>query len=241
MKNKDISKADSSQQPLVALSGKRIQTNSLIVAGRLGKRHDNVVQKIIKLIDEDDVSFLNFKERNGFDARGKEQRYYEMDRDSFSVLMMGFTGQKAFQWKVSFLKAFNQMEQELLRRQSPEFQEIRQIGKISRRLMTDAIQAFVEYARAQGSGNADRYYLLFTRLIYRELFGLNKAPDNFRDALPERASHRLTNIEEIISDWIHDAMAESGDYHDVYQSVKDRLKRYVDVTGRLFPVEQLAA
>ena len=228
-------------QALVDLRGEKITTSSLIVAEKLGKRHDNVVQKIDKLIAEDTISFLNFKERNGVNSRGKEQRYYEMDRDSFSILMMGFTGKKAFQWKISFLKAFNQMERELIRRQSASFQEIRLIGKTCRRSLTDAIQSFVEVAEEQGSKNAHRYYTLFTRLIYRELLETNDVPGGFRDGMTDRALTRLSNIEDLIAEWIVSEAGKCEDYHAVYQSVKGRLKRYIEVTGSLFPAGRLAA
>lgn len=35
---------------------------------------------------------------------------YYLTRDGFSLLAMGFTGKKALQWKMAFLKAFNEME-----------------------------------------------------------------------------------------------------------------------------------
>jgi len=40
---------------------------------------------------------------------------YEMDRDGFSLLAMGFTGEKALKWKLDYIKAFNAMERELKR------------------------------------------------------------------------------------------------------------------------------
>jgi hypothetical protein len=39
---------------------------------------------------------------------------YEITRDGFAFLAMGFTGRKAAQWKETFIAAFNAMEQELL-------------------------------------------------------------------------------------------------------------------------------
>ena len=47
--------------------------------------------------------------------RGKEYPMYEMDRDGFSLLAMGFTGEKALKWKLDYIKAFNAMERELKR------------------------------------------------------------------------------------------------------------------------------
>lgn len=38
---------------------------------------------------------------------------YEMDRDRFSLLAMGFTGKKALEWKLKYINAFNTMEEKL--------------------------------------------------------------------------------------------------------------------------------
>lgn len=49
-----------------------------------------------------------------------EQTYpmYLMNRDGFSLLVMGFTGQKALEWKLKFLEAFNAMEKEIRKQQA---------------------------------------------------------------------------------------------------------------------------
>ena len=36
-----------------------------------------------------------------------------MDKDGFSLLVMGFTGKEALEWKIKYIKAFNAMEQEI--------------------------------------------------------------------------------------------------------------------------------
>lgn len=33
-----------------------------------------------------------------------------MTRDGFSLLVMGFTGKEALEWKLQYIRAFNQME-----------------------------------------------------------------------------------------------------------------------------------
>ncbi|MBW1466944.1 antirepressor, partial [Campylobacter jejuni] len=38
---------------------------------------------------------------------------YNLTRDAFSLLVMGFTGEKAYKWKILFIKAFNEMEKRL--------------------------------------------------------------------------------------------------------------------------------
>lgn len=38
------------------------------------------------------------------------QPYYEMDKDFFTLLVMGFTGEKALKFKIDYINRFNQME-----------------------------------------------------------------------------------------------------------------------------------
>ena len=97
---------------------------SLDVAKVFGKRHDNVladIKLILNNLREIGTSndLLNFQEtyRNteirGFGkVKGKtrKDRCYNLTRDGFSLLAMGFTGKKALQWKMLFINAFNEME-----------------------------------------------------------------------------------------------------------------------------------
>lgn len=76
------------------------------VAAFFGKRHDNVVQSIAALIAElgpekSGAWFIpsTFKQKVGFGRR--DYACYEMTRDGFTLLAMGFTGKKALQFKLA--------------------------------------------------------------------------------------------------------------------------------------------
>ena len=58
-------------------------------------------------------SATNFYEETTFDYRGRKFPIYLMDKDGFSLLVMGFTGKEALEWKIKYIKAFNAMEQEI--------------------------------------------------------------------------------------------------------------------------------
>ena len=47
------------------------------------------------------------------DASGKSNVEYLLTRDGFSLLVMGFTGAKALEWKLKYIAAFNAMEKKL--------------------------------------------------------------------------------------------------------------------------------
>ncbi|EAH6708971.1 phage regulatory protein [Campylobacter jejuni] len=90
-------------------------TNSLFVAEVFERRHDTIL-RAIKNLPQDEFRDLNFQisssvRKNGFFK--KDTKIYNLTRDGFSLLVMGFTGQKAYKWKVEFIKAFNEMEKRL--------------------------------------------------------------------------------------------------------------------------------
>jgi Rha family phage regulatory protein len=93
--------------------GKAI-TTSLMVAYTFGKRHDNVLGAIRSLDCPNDFQLLNFKELEFItkNALGMEQRrpYYELTRDAFTILVMGFNGKKALKFKLAYIQEFNRME-----------------------------------------------------------------------------------------------------------------------------------
>ncbi|HIZ56322.1 MAG TPA: Rha family transcriptional regulator [Firmicutes bacterium] len=86
------------------------RANSLMVARVFGKEHKNVLQDIRTLDCSDDFSQLNFQPSKYTDERGKRQPCFNMTRDGFTFLVMGYRGKKAAQFKEAYIRRFNQME-----------------------------------------------------------------------------------------------------------------------------------
>lgn len=105
---------------LVTLTGNSSQpiTTSKIIAEVFDKEHKHVLRDIDSLKDVSNFGLM-FYETTEQDSYGRQQRVYQMNRDGFSLLAMGFTGQKALEWKVKYIEAFNAMEQQL---NTPELQ-----------------------------------------------------------------------------------------------------------------------
>jgi Rha family phage regulatory protein len=105
--------------PEITIHDGRAVTTSIALANYFQKRHDDVVRKIRGLISECRPSYhlRNFTEmvRNvpGGDGAVRKMPMYELTRDAFVLIVMGFTGKKALQWKIDYIEAFNRMEAEL--------------------------------------------------------------------------------------------------------------------------------
>ena len=87
------------------------------VAEDFGKEHKNVVRAIENLTAQNSA-VKNIMIESKFEHRGNEYTEYLLTRDGFSLLVMGFTGSKALEWKLKYIEAFNQMEQAIKERHS---------------------------------------------------------------------------------------------------------------------------
>ena len=84
-------------------------TTSLDIAAVFEKRHADIISKIAEL-PADDFNERNFSLVKYQDQKGEFRPMYKIARDGFSLLVMGFTGEKAYKWKIEFINAFNKME-----------------------------------------------------------------------------------------------------------------------------------
>ncbi|WP_096024540.1 Rha family transcriptional regulator [Campylobacter lanienae] len=84
-------------------------TTSLSVANVFNKRHSDILAQI-REFPTDDFTERNFPLSEYADSTGRKLPCYNLTRDGFSLLVMGFTGEKAYRWKIEFIKAFNKME-----------------------------------------------------------------------------------------------------------------------------------
>ena len=90
------------------------------IAESFEKNHRDVLRAADNL-KEDVRNFAQmFFESTEPDSYGREQRTYLMNRDGFSLLVMGFTGKAALEWKLKYIQAFNEMEKKLSTPQMPK-------------------------------------------------------------------------------------------------------------------------
>ena len=154
---------------------------------------------------------------------GQFHRMYFMNRDGFSLLVMGFTGKKALEWKLKYIKAFNQMEKFILERQTQAWIDSRKAGKLTRKAETDTIKKLVEYAQAQGSQHADKLYMTYSKLA-NKMAGVSK-----RDEATVAQLNNLSLMEHIILCVIDSGIVAGKHYKEIYQDCKKRLETVKDL------------
>ena len=206
------------------------------IAEHFRKNHFHVLRDIknliggISKIGETPTAKMFYKSTYIEEQNGEEYPMYYMNRDGFSLLVMGFTGKKALEWKLKYIAAFNAMEKLLAERQTLDWQQARQFGKVSRRQATDAIKAIVEYATQQGSEHADKYYTLYTKLAHKTAGITSRDDASFEQLII------LNETENIIKNAIFQGVVAEKPYKEIYQDCKSRLIQYSELAflkGRL--------
>lgn len=110
---------------LVEIKNNQVVVSSRQIAENFGKEHSKVLRSIRTAIEftqaKNGLSKLSqdnevndwFYETTYVDNSGKSNLEYLMNKNGFSLIVMGFTGEKAMQWKIQYIQAFEEMEKQL--------------------------------------------------------------------------------------------------------------------------------
>lgn len=174
--------------------------SSLDVAETFNKRHADVLRDIDALSCSQEFRERNFA-LSKYSSENNKRSYpmYYVTRDGFTMLAMGYTGEKAMKFKEAYIKQFNAMERTL---QGKLIE--REKGIAVRQSLTKAIQQSTENERMHGHA-----YSTYTNCIYKVLFGMNTKQlrekygidkkENLRDYLSEEDLRAVQSMECLVS------------------------------------------
>ena len=163
------------------------------------KRHADVLKDIETLTCSEEFTERNFSLSSYKDSSGKSNKEYVMTRDGFTILAMGYTGEKAMRFKEAYIKQFNAMEALLI----GKIRE-REKGIAARQALTNALQVTQENERMHGHA-----YSTYTNMIYkvvfnktaaqlREEYGVSKK-DNLRNCFSQEELALVQSKENLVS------------------------------------------
>lgn len=163
------------------------------------REHKAILRAIRELKCSEEFRSEHFSPSNYMDSRGKKQPCVLMDKDGFSLLVMGFEDPKAIKFKEAYIKQFNAMEKVL---QGKRIE--REKGIAVRQSLTKALQQSTENERMHGHA-----YSNYTNCIYKILFGKNakqlreeygiSEKDNLRDYLSAEELRAIQSMECLVS------------------------------------------
>ncbi|EIJ1626300.1 Rha family transcriptional regulator [Escherichia coli] len=105
--------------PEITISNGRAVTSSLAVAEYFRKPHKDVLAKISRLDCSAEFTERNFSPSEYTDSTGRKLPMYQITKNGFVFLVMGFTGKKAAAFKEAYIAEFDRMEKELRQNNAP--------------------------------------------------------------------------------------------------------------------------
>lgn len=173
--------------------------SSLDIAETFEKNHKEVLRDIRTLECSEEFGQRNFAPSFYMNSQNKKQPMYYVTRDGFTLLAMGYTGEKAMKFKEAYIKQFNVMEK-MLQGKLIE----REKGIAVRQSLTKALQQSTENERMHGHA-----YSTYTNCIYKVLFGMNAnqlrehynigKKDNLRDCFSAEDLQAVQSMECMVS------------------------------------------
>lgn len=237
---------------LVFADRNRPLTTSVAVANQLGVKHIFYLRTINRYLQSKGI-------QGAGQHPGSGQSLIELEGQIFIPdLYKGRDGKEHFMWSMNelafmkimtlsqryekadaivnlILKEFQWVREQLIQikaqQQAPEWQLARSEGKKIRRQETDAIQEFVEYAKAQGSKSADKYYINITTMVNKAVFIVEQRHPNLRDVLDISQLMDLKVADKVVAKALRDGMAQELHYKKVFQLAKQRIEQWVELQG----------
>ncbi len=200
--------------------------SSLNVSEDFGKIHKNVIRDIEDIGSKLSQSIFTemFTLGEYIDNYGRIQKHYMINRDGFSLLVMGFNGKKALEWKLEYIKWFNFLEREYIINKTT-----RKNGILIRKNMTDSIKFNV----TEDSNFKKFAFSNYSKLVYKKVLGKDvkklklerglTEKDNLRDYLTTEELVLIQKTEDKIAMLIESWKMLDLTDKEIYEKIKEKI------------------
>ena len=170
---------------------------------------------------------------------GRPVKCYLLDENQFTFLAMLMKNTpEVVSLKVKIACEFIRMRQTianlLAQRQDTNWQSVRADGKAVYLQKTDVIKRFVDYATAQGSTSASKYYVSLAKMENNALFFIEAKYKNLREIMTIKQLMQVATADDVIEKAIKEGMEAGMHYKDIYQLAKERAVAFANIIGKSF-------
>jgi phage regulator Rha-like protein len=168
---------------------------------------------------------------------GRPEESYLLNEDQFILLVVLAKNTPAsVELKVRVVNEFKSMRNRLAKlsslKQTKEYIETRESGKVIYHQKTDVIKQFVDYATGQGSKNAKQYYSNLAKMENSALFFLEQKFPNVREFLNIRQLMQVSFADQVIDKALLEGMENGLDYHAIFDLAKERVIMVSSTVGK---------
>ncbi len=211
---------------LVIVKHDEAYTNSIIIANGTGYEHHTITRKIRdNMTDFEELGKVGY--HNQPLESGQNQKIFFLNEPQATYLITLLENNTIVRkFKLELVKDFFRMRRFILERQTAEWQQSRNIGKLVRKDETDIILIkLIPLAEAQGSQNAEKLYMTYSKLI-NAILGIEAG---HRDELPLEYVDAIKFLERAIENIISIETDKGTNYKEIYQICKAKCQIIKDL------------
>ena len=223
---------------IVLMDGKKAFTTTRIIAEGMGIEHHAVM-----ILTKKYASELNYLGRTSefeirkFKTAGRPGEEAILDEQQTTFLITLMRNSKivvSFKKKLTeeFFKMRTALAKIAAQQKDANWLEMRKDGKIAHRQKTEVIKRFVEYATAQGSKSAHRYYMALAKMENSALFFLEQRFKNVREVLVIRQLMIVSLADDVVENALVAGMEDGLPYKDCFRLAKERVIAFAELAGR---------
>lgn len=200
---------------------KDVFTTSKDIAEGAGVQHGSIQH----LINKNRCDFEEFGNLELTDFKcvnpkgGRPEKIYSLNEQQATLLLTYLKNTEPVrEFKKNLVRQFFNLKG-IVKEKSNEKWCLQRIANVTtRKLVTDQIKLFVEYAKKCGSKNADRYYSNFTDLAnkYAQIYN--------RDFSEFEKLKNLETVEKVISKEIERQISKKVEYHEAFRNIKSKVQ-----------------
>ncbi len=207
-------------------------------------REHRIVTDLIKKYEKRFTHFSNLKTRKLKSTGGRAATEIMLTENQTMFLGVILRNNEAtLDFKTILIDAFSDCRKQLGAltkiKSTKGYIEARGSGILVRKEATDRMKEFVEYAKDQGSKNADRYYSNITRMLNSLLFIVNGKYKNLREVMTVRQLMTISSAENIVDNALKMGISRKKYYKDVYKDVKSKVAIFAELHGQSEVIKQL--
>mgnify|MGYP000868620043 FL=1 len=205
---------------LVTIKANDVFTDSLIISEGSGYDHHTITRKIRDYTsDFEELGKVEFMDDSSINPKGgRPSRVYLLNEPQASYLITLLENNQVVRmFKLALVKEFYRMRRFILEKQSAEWQQSRLSGKQARKDETDIILTkLIPLAESQGSENAGKLYMTYSKLVNKTL----SIESGQRDNLPLSYVDAIRFLERAIENIISIEVDKGTHYKEIYHICK---------------------
>lgn len=189
---------------------------------QLIKRHESKLRKYGK------VSFQMQPSESG----QKQSVTYLNEKQALLIMTYTRSNESTDFYRMKLIDDFTRQKELLKQIFNPNWQNVRQDGKVVYFQKTEIIKQFVDYATEQGSKNAKMYYMNLAKMENSALFFFEQKYPNLREVMTIKQLMQVATADQLIEKCLLEGMQEELFYKDIYKRARDKVKQYAELLGK---------